>query len=75
MKVILLAATALIFAACSENNTKEIADAYCNCRQVEKNEGALQGNKCYEEWDKKYGEIELNENQQKSFLKITQDCN
>ena len=75
MKILFFLITILSFTACSGNNTTEIAEEYCNCRQVEKSEGALQGNKCYEEWDKKYGKVELNEKQQTAFLKITQDCN
>lgn len=75
MKNVFLLVSILSFAACSGNNPKAIADEYCSCRQIEKSQGALQGNKCYEEWDKKYGKVKLNEEQQNTFLKITQECN
>lgn len=65
----------LFLCACSENSPKAIAEEYCECRQIEKSQGALQGNKCYEEWDKKFGKVNLNEAQQKTFLDITQECN
>jgi hypothetical protein len=61
--------------ACSDNDPNAIAKEYCNCRTIEKSQGALQGNKCYEEWDKKYGDVKLNEEQQNTFLKVTQACN
>ncbi len=75
MKNIPLLLLLFVLSACSGNNPKAIADEYCNCREIEKNEGALQGNQCYEKWDKKYGEVKLNEEQQKVFLEITQECN
>ena len=64
--------------SCDGNDHMVVAKQYCNCRQIEKDQGALQGNKCFEEWDKKYGKISLDEftvEEQKEYLKTTQDCN
>jgi hypothetical protein len=75
MKKVFSILSLAMFISCSDNNPNAIAEEYCNCRQIEKSQGALQGNKCYEEWDKKYGEVKLNEEQQNVFLKVTQACN
>jgi hypothetical protein len=61
--------------SCSSNDVKTIANKFCDCRQVEMNQGALQANKCFEEWDKKYGKVSLNESEQNTFLEITKACN
>ncbi len=64
--------------SCAGNDPKAIASEYCNCREVEANQGALQGNKCFEDWYKKYENVNMNEfseEEQKEYLKTTQDCN
>ena len=78
MKNLLVICLFIFFCSCSGNDHMVIANQYCKCRQIEKDQGALQGNKCFEEWDKKYGKVNLDEFtvvEQKEYLKVTQECN
>lgn len=75
LKLSLITLTVMLTTSCIGHDVRKIANEYCECREVEKFQGTLQGTKCIEEWDQKYGKIELNESQQRTLLEILKECN
>lgn len=58
----------------SVEKLEKLANEFCECRTIEKNQSSLQGEQCFQEWDKKYGKMELSEKESIKFNKLIQAC-
>lgn len=65
----------VIFSSCSNPNPEKIANEFCNCRNIEAQNGPVQGEQCFNDWDRKYGKLRFSEAEMTIFKTITITCN
>jgi len=59
--------------SCSQDIEK-IANEWCECKEKEFFQGKVQGEQCFEEWNKKYQDVEVTADQRPVWDKITLEC-
>lgn len=64
----------ITLSACISPSVDKIANEWCECKSIEQHQSSLQGDQCLQEWDKKYGKIEFNDQQIAKFNQIILDC-
>ncbi|MFT7157827.1 MAG: hypothetical protein ACI8Q1_002851 [Parvicella sp.] len=64
--------------AAKTNNTgasvQYAANEYCVCVQLEATNDTIESKFCFEEWNQKYKDQKLNDNEQKEFVRIITEC-
>lgn len=71
--IYLLVATSLI--SCGGASPEKIANDFCECRKIEEHQSSTKGEQCFQEWEKKYGKIELKGQDRTKFDEIINECN
>ncbi|WP_258541017.1 hypothetical protein [Parvicella tangerina] len=74
MKLLIYSAFIFVFASCVSTNAEQIAEDWCECKKIEIHQSSLQGEQCFQEWDKKYGKLEFNDQQVAKFNEIIKEC-
>ncbi len=74
IRVVIYSLLMLSFAACTSASAEEIANEWCECKKIEMHQSSLQGEQCFQEWDKKYGKLEFNDQQVAKFNETVKAC-
>lgn len=74
IRLSIIALTLLSFASCVSPSVDKLASEFCECRNIEKHQSSLQGDQCFQEWDKKYGKIRLNDQEIIKFNELIMEC-
>jgi len=75
LKYISIAMLSVMFVSCSSPDADKIANEFCHCRDIEAQSGPVQGEQCFNDWDRKYGKVRLSEAEMNVFKTITINCN
>ena len=65
----------IMFMGCSSPGADKIANEFCHCRDIEAQNGPVQGEQCFNDWDRKYGKVRLSDAEMTIFKTITINCN
>lgn len=60
--------------SCVSPSVEKLADEFCECRNIEQHQSSLQGEQCFKEWDQKYGNLRLNDQEAMKFNELISDC-
>lgn len=60
--------------SCVSPSVEKIGQEWCECKNIEIHQSSLQGDQCLQEWDKKYGKVEFNQQQVNKFNEIISEC-
>ncbi|MCB9189846.1 MAG: hypothetical protein H6599_11275 [Flavobacteriales bacterium] len=73
-KLIIFMPVILVISSCVSPSVEKLAEEFCECREIQKNQSSLQGEQCIDEWDKKYGKMRLSKENEAKFAQLISDC-
>ena len=73
-KLILVLPTVILMVSCVSPSVEKLADEFCECRTIQQQQSSLQGEQCFQEWDKKYGKMRLNDQEELKFKQLISQC-
>jgi hypothetical protein len=74
MRLILPLLLLLGATSCVSPSVEKLADEFCKCRNIQEHQSSLQGEQCFKEWDQKYGDLRLSDQEALKFNELISAC-
>ncbi len=75
LRCISIVMVSVMLVGCFSPDADKIANEFCHCRDIEAQNGPVQGEQCFNDWDRKYGKVRLSDAEMTIFKTITINCN